>query len=248
VSRPLKGWWRRADAEGPDPGLERLVSGTDLGDLVAALRAVPGVSEADVEPDAEGGVGLLMLDLLPDVDEVAVTESVGRLLREQFGLGVDEDRVEFREDGTDVVDEIAVPVPAVPAQRSGGRPTISRMHLVSSGLDVVATVSLGQQGRTGTGEARGTASPTGIQHAVATATLRAVEELAAGALRLELTQLEVARLGSQRTVLVALGAVTSRGEERLTGAAVVYDDVRQAVIRATLDALNRRLEALLLEP
>jgi hypothetical protein len=39
--------------------------------------------------------------------------------------------------------------------------------------------------------------------------------------------------------------LSSRGTERLTGAAAVREDVRQAVIRATLDALNRRLESLL---
>jgi hypothetical protein len=39
--------------------------------------------------------------------------------------------------------------------------------------------------------------------------------------------------------------VTSRGTEQLTGAAMVREDVRQAVIRATLDSLNRRIETLL---
>ena len=45
--------------------------------------------------------------------------------------------------------------------------------------------------------------------------------------------------------VVALTLLSGRGTERLTGAAAVREDVRQAVIRATLDALNRRLETLL---
>jgi hypothetical protein len=40
--------------------------------------------------------------------------------------------------------------------------------------------------------------------------------------------------------------LTRVGSERLTGVSVVREDVRQAVIRATLDALNRRLESLML--
>jgi hypothetical protein len=44
-----------------------------------------------------------------------------------------------------------------------------------------------------------------------------------------------------------LTLLTNRGTERLTGAAGVREDVRQAVIRATLDALNRRLEMILSE-
>lgn len=212
---------------------------TEQGDqsgLVAALRAVPGVADAGVEPDGEGGLGLLRLALAPDVDEVEVATAVGSLLRRQFGIGVDVDRVQVVEDA-----DAGALAAVVPAQR----PAISRMHLVSSGLDVTATVTLAAAGRSADGEARGTASPGGVQRAVAAATLRAVEQLLDGAVRVELEHLQVSRLGSERTVLVTLTLLTARGTERLTGAAAVREDVRQAVMRATLDALNRRLETLL---
>jgi hypothetical protein len=202
------------------------------------------VADADVEPDSDGGMGLLRLGLEAGVDEVAVATSVGRLLRERFGLGVDAERVQIVEDA-----EIHVPQPEtdveLPHQRVAGRPAISRMHLVSSGLDVTATVTLTSDGRTASGEARGSASQSGVQRAVATATLRSVEELSGDIARFELDHLEVSHLGSDRMVIVALTMLSSRGTERLTGAAAVREDVRQAVIRATLDALNRRLETLL---
>src|SRR5665647_1051527 len=104
--------------------------------LVAALRAVPGITDADVTPDVEGGLGTLRLDLEPGVDEAAVASSVGRLLREQFGLGVDADQVQVVEDAD------LSRAPSVPEQRPAARPSISRMHLVSSGLDVTASVTL----------------------------------------------------------------------------------------------------------
>ena len=212
--------------------------------LVEALRAVPGVTDADVTPDSDGGLGTLRLDLEPGVDEAAVASTVGRLLREQFGLGVDADRVQVVEDA--VVDSYPeVDVPGIPAQRAPIRPSISRMHLVSSGLDVTASVTLSSGERTAVGEARGAASQTGVHRAVAAATLRAVEQLADDQVRFELDHIEVTPMGSERTVLVSLTLLTGRGAERLTGAAAVREDVRQAVIRATLDALNRRLEMLL---
>jgi hypothetical protein len=222
------------------------VSVTDFREIVAALRDVPGVADADVEPDADGGMGMLRLGLEAGVDEVAVATSVGRLLRERFGLGVDAERVQIVEDAqvhaTGVETEVGIDVPQ---QRVAGRPAISRMHLVSSGLDVTATVTLTSEGRTAAGEARGSASQSGVHRAVATATLRAVEELSGDIARFELDHLDVSHLGSDRMVVVALTMLSSRGTERLTGAAAVREDVRQAVIRATLDALNRRLEALL---
>lgn len=221
----------------------------DNSELIAALRAVPGVSDADVTPDGQGGLGTLKLDLEAGVDEAAVASSVGRLLREQFGLGVDADHVQVVEDAVvDSLDDDAEGVlPDLPAQRSAQRPSIARMHLVSSGLDVTASVTLSSGAGKATGEARGAASQTGVHRAVATATLRAVELLVEGQVRFELEHLEVTPMGTERTVVVALTLLSSRGTERLTGAAAVREDVRQAVIRATLDALNRRLEVLLTE-
>jgi hypothetical protein len=224
------------------------VSVTDFREIVAALRSVPGVADADVEPDDDGGMGLLRLGLEAGVDEVAVATSVGRLLRERFGLGVDAERVQIVEDaevhpsGSDTGTTTEVDVPQ---QRVAGRPAISRMHLVSSGLDVTATVTLTSDGRTAAGESRGSASQSGVQRAVATAALRAVEELAGDIARFELDHLEVTHVGGDRMVIVALTMLSTRGTEKLTGAAAVREDVRQAVIRATLDALNRRLESLL---
>ncbi|MDT7543962.1 MAG: hypothetical protein QOE99_72 [Actinomycetota bacterium] len=220
------------------------MSVTDFREIVAALRDVPGVADADVEPDADGGMGLLRLGLEAGVDEVAVATSVGRLLRERFGLGVDAERVQIVEDA-EMITEESTTFPDVPQQRVAGRPAITRMHLVSSGLDVTATVSLTSDGRTASGEARASASQSGVQRAVASATLRAVESLSGDIARFELDHLEVTHIGSERTVIVALTMLSARGTERLTGAAGVREDVRQAVIRATLDALNRRLETLL---
>ncbi len=210
----------------------------DYAEIVAALRAVPGVAEADVEPDEDGeGLGLLRLGLAPGVDEVQVATKVGRMLRERFGLGVDADQVQLIEDA---------PMPEVPEQNTGGRrPVISRMQLVSSGLEVTATVSLIYQDAVVRGESTGTATQTGVHRAVATAALRALEQLVDAKARFEVDQVEVAQGGKDRTVLVAVTMVSNGGTDRLTGTAVVREDVRQATIRAALDAVNRRLEPLL---
>jgi hypothetical protein len=218
------------------------VTVTDYAEIVAALRTVPGVAEADVEPDDEGGgLGLLRLGLAPGVDEVQVASKVGRLLRERFGLGVDADQVQLIEDAT-------APEPTGEAGslvQSGRRPIISRMQLVSSGLDVTAAVSLSYREGTVRGESTGTATQSGVQRAVATAALRAIELLIGTSARFELEHVEVTRSGRDRTALVSVTMVSDSGTDRLTGSAVVREDARQAVIRAALDAVNRRLEPLL---
>jgi hypothetical protein len=136
------------------------------------------------------------------------------------------------------------PAPATPA---AGRPrlVIERVQLVSAGLTTSVTVVLAHDGRTVQGTAEGTATTGSLHRSVAGATLRAVESVVGEGVRFDVEHVEVARTGPDRTALVVLTMVTERATQRLSGASVVREDVRQAVIRAVLAAVNRRVEPLI---
>jgi len=227
------------------------VGGVD--EVVAALRALPGVADAEISSeDSDNGAGTLRLSLTPGADEVRVAASVNRVLRDRFSLAVDADRVQ-------VVDEVnsrgreaprfeprsVGPQPVIVATPAGSRVLIERMQLVSAGLGISTEVSLGWAGETYRGSADATATPASVHRAVAEATLRAVEAAVDGKARFAVEHVETAQLGSERAIVVEVAMVTGKGNERLTGVSAVRDDTRQAVIRATLDALNRRIETLL---
>lgn len=274
--------------------------------LLDALRAVPGVAAADIEPDERpDGAGTLRLQLAPGADEIAVATSVNRVLREQFGLAVDANRVQVVEESIPPApptpsepppeasqqpepelekepvsvparptltavpgyrDDVGLaPEPDVPVETAeivtdapgedgaletvparGARILIQKMQLVSAGLGVSTEVTLTWQNQTFPGEASAAATPTSVHRSVAQATLRAVEGVVGGRARFELEQLELNQLGPDRAVVVVISMLTRVGSEKLTGVSVIREDVRQAVIRATLDALNRRIESMLL--
>ena len=222
------------------------MTSSDAQDIVAALRAVSGVADADIEPGEDGGLGVLRVGLDDGVDEKMVAKRINRVLRDKFAMGVDAKHVEIIEDAEirAVAAAAQQPTADVPHEQLGGRPAISHMRLVSSGLHVTATVTLTSGSRSVDGVARDGASQVGVHRAVANATLNAVAELYGDVARFELAELEVTELGADRMVYVAL-TYPAGGDERLTGAVTVREDVRQAVIRGTLDALNLRLETLL---
>ncbi|MGI8698352.1 MAG: hypothetical protein ACR2J0_04295 [Mycobacteriales bacterium] len=267
------------------------MSPADPAAIVAALRAVPGVSAARIEPSTDGGIGTLHLAMKEGTDETVVAKRVAELLRSGFGVGVDTDRVRLVDEPpaaaasplTETPPPVAAPVvppapdeppPAVAAHDTGApapaapepvevarapervqpspdeaaappRPVISRLRMRVSGLEVHCAVTLSVAGREVTGLAVGTANSSGTLRAVSGATLRAVEQLTAGVVRLEIEQLELTSVGSDSTLLVSLTMMSATGSSRLTGAAAVRQDVRQAAVRATLDAVNRRLGPLL---
>jgi hypothetical protein len=211
-----------------------------LSAIAAALRGVPGVAAASVEPDASGGVDCLRLGLVPGADARTVAQAASRLVHERFGTLLHRDQVVI----TDDAPAPPPPLQPVPAQRAG-RPAILRTDLVTSGRDFNATVILSSESGSVTGYARGATTAPGMQRAVAQATLKAVERLVGDSARLELDYVDVSQSGQDRTVLVSLTFISARGVERLSGSAVVREDESGAVVRATLDGVNRRIEALL---
>jgi hypothetical protein len=212
----------------------------NLSAIAAALRTVPGVAAASVEPDASGGVDCLRLGLTVGADAHAVAQAASRLVHERFGTLLHRDQVRVQ-----AVDELDLDgLTSVPAQRSG-RPEIVRTDLSTTGRQFNATIVLSARSRAVTGHATGATTGAGMQRAVAQATLRAIERLVGSSARLELDYVDVSQSGQDRTVLVSLTFISEDGAERLSGSAVVREDENRAVVRATLDALNRRLEMLL---
>lgn len=135
--------------------------------------------------------------------------------------------------------------PAAVTVSSPGRLLIERVQLVSAGLGVSVSVTLRSGDRAVVGEAEGAATALALNRTVAEATLRAVESVVGTDVRFFVEHVELAATGDERTALVVLSMLTDRATQRLSGASVVREDVRQAVIRAVLAAVNRRVEPML---
>ena len=197
-----------------------------LGEAIEALRALPGVARAHIQPDDRGGPGLLRLDLVRDVDEIAVATEVGRLLRDRFGIGIDAGRVQLVKD-------------AEPHDQQGAAamPALARMHLLSAGRHVTATVELTWFDRVADGEARRLATQSGMLEAVAAATMQALEDLADDALLGRVLSVDATEGEAGQRVRVHYLLEVGDDEIEVSAEAPVRADVRQAVIRAAVSAV-----------
>jgi hypothetical protein len=222
----------------------------DLSALAAALRAVPGVAAAQFDATDPSSVRLV---LDPDADGLVVAEAVSQLLHARLGHGADMLRVveaDALEPDAAATDALAgdddgpeeAPRPSVPEQRAA-RPGIVRLDVAVTDRESLAHVVLSGRSGAAAGDATSTATSRGQHRAVAAATVVAVEELVHGRVRIELDHVEIATHGADRTALVGLTLVALTGAERLSGSAVVREDESRAIVRAVLDALNRRIEA-----
>ena len=136
----------------------------------------------------------------------------------------------------------------------GGLAGLPRLRFADVSLTVTgsrgeAVVHLKREDAVYTGMATGHASSYNQMRLIATAAIRAVEDShdQDGTMVVEDLQAEVA-LAGRKAVTVLVSTLTSpKGEELLTGSALVRHDVWKAVVNATLDAVNRRVSLAYME-
>ena len=209
--------------------------------LLAAVRAVPGVRDAQVRTSADGD-RTLRLDLADGADGLTVAALVSQVLDERLGVVVDPTRSFMVEDASAGEDYRA------PVDAPRRRVLMERLQVVTGGLDASVDVGLTSAESKVVGTATGPAVEAAVLRTVATATLNAVDALIEGRGRCGLDQAEVTEIGSDRVAVAVVTLLTPGRVDRLVGAALVRGDARQAMARAVLAALNRQLESLLPEP
>ncbi|MFI7303339.1 hypothetical protein ACIBM8_09005 [Micromonospora aurantiaca] len=133
----------------------------------------------------------------------------------------------------------------------GPRVVIEHVLVSTFGLDATTEVRLVAGDRTAEGHATGPAVDGYVLRLCAVAAAAAVDELLGGSVpagergRCFVEHAAVVPFGNCEVATVVVLLVCDGWVEQLAGSALVAGDPRQAVVRATLAAVNRRLEALL---
>jgi hypothetical protein len=145
----------------------------------------------------------------------------------------------------------APPRPLEIGDRPGPRVLIESVQVNTFGTEATVEVRLAVGGQTAAGVATGPAVDGYLLRLCATATAQAVDELlsasdhADGPAKCFVEHAASVPFGPMQVAVVVLLLSCGGWVEQLAGSAVVTGDDRHAMVRATLAAVNRRLEALL---
>lgn len=194
-------------------------TGEDPERLLAAVRDVPGVADAQLYR-AGPEPAVLQLDLVASADESVVAVAVARLLDERFGVAVDSASVALVERAAGLSAPGDLQIVAVTVHSEGRRAT--------------ASVRLRHGEREEDGSAAGPATAAGVLTAVVGAVADAVESLSDGALEVAVHDVSVTTGGTVRVRL----AVGAGGQVRgMDAEESIRSDPRQAAARAAAGLL-----------
>ncbi|MDP2872891.1 MAG: hypothetical protein Q8P31_10195 [Bacillota bacterium] len=123
----------------------------------------------------------------------------------------------------------------------GQRAKIAGFTVSRSGRTIEARVRLEYRGTSAEGVAQGPGTTDGRHRALAEATLGGVQRFIKVQSELFLEECGLVQVGNKRAATVCVTELDSEGERTLIGSCLCRQDDAEAMIRATLDAVNRRL-------
>jgi hypothetical protein len=125
------------------------------------------------------------------------------------------------------------------------RPVLVSSTAEVSGLRSLVRVTLAGGGNESVGFAEGSIASTARDRLVATATVDALRQLEPAAECIDVDSAQIVRVGAHDVAIVTVVFVLPPGEQLVSGSAIVRAHAEaDAVVRAVLDATNRRLPSL----
>lgn len=205
-----------------------------VADIEAALSRVSDIRAARVVTSPEGYIEEIHVLALPSKAPKQLVRDIESTLMAAFGVAVDHKKISIAQLGLESV-------PSEEVTKAQTRAQIVSISAEVVGVYVKVAVTLAFEDDAFVGKATGPASRTGRERLVAEATLNAVAQYLQGAFTFALEDVQIIRLGRETVATACVVLVTSFGEQALAGSALARQNEHDSIVRATLDAINRRL-------
>lgn len=224
--------------------MDQSVSRVRVEDIEAALAQVGEIKAARVVADPDGTIQEIHVLALPTKQPKQLVRDIESTIMARFGVPIDHRKISIALLGREMVDAEETPEVERP---SSVRPRILSINASVQGLMASAHVTLEIAGTEFVGNSQGAASQTGRVRQVAMATLDALSQYVADTTTFALEDVAIVQLGRERVAVSCVSLVTQYGEQSFTGSALVRQNESDSIVRATLDAINRRMGLLTTE-
>lgn len=202
-------------------------------DIEAVIRSLTNIISARIVTNKSGAIEEVHVLTGSSRAPKQVVRDIESALMAQFGIELDHKKV-----------SVAQTQDGKQFRFNESRLKFLEVAISLNGAKSEAVVHLIKNDEKYSGTAVGHCSSHNQLRLISTATLRAVENCQGNDGTLVLEDLTAAvNLSGRNVVVVFLSMLTPRGEDFLTGSAIVKQDLWKAVVNATLDAVNRRLGA-----
>lgn len=201
-----------------------------LGEIEAALAQIPGVKAARLVTDEEGRPVEIHVVASGEKSPKQLVRDIQTVAIAGFGMEIDHR----------IISVVQFP-DSEPLRSREVRPSIEEIGTEVRGKSAKMTVALRSGDRLTRGEATGTNARDALIRVAAMAALNAVSQMTSDQIWLEIDHVAIQRAGGHEVAVATVNVAESQGVTSLSGSAVITGLQTEAVVRAVLAAVNRRL-------
>lgn len=223
-----------------------------------AIAQIDGVVAVRIALSDEGSIANISILAGPERLSEDIIDEVLHVLLTQFGVDTQPKYISVTQDDLSKQWESYIGSNSiVPVEPGGGvaynsenilpRFRLLCVNTIVTGLEMEVSVQIAFQGEVFEGTVKGPKSSSVRLFMVAAATLQAVSKFLGGKAALVADEVVKAKLAQKDSILASVTMITEHDEETLLGSVFVKDDENEAVSKAALDAINRRIMMLAAE-
>ncbi|NTW28689.1 MAG: hypothetical protein HGA39_04925 [Coriobacteriia bacterium] len=221
--------------------MDQSVSPVRVEEIEAALAEVGDIKAARIVASPDGVIQEIHVLASPSKQPKQLVRDIESTLMAQFGIPVDHKKISIAMLGREALRPIEEETVAAEPQLRAERPRITEIQASISGVQASAAVTLDICGTEYVGTADGPASQTGRLRQVALAALDAVSQYTEDTVSFALEDVSIVQMGRERVAVSCIALVSGFGERTFCGSALVRQNENDAIVKATLDAINRRM-------
>lgn len=205
------------------------------------LRQVRGVVSAKVVISSNGEISEIHVLAGPERSPKQVVRDIESVFVVNYGITIDHKKIsvaQLRDSETESIgygrNDAVINL----------RPRIAGVTMLSRGRMAEVKVLLDIGGNHFEGSAAGPGTSSNKLRLISQATLSALESCLEGTSNFLIEDVSLITVSGSQAVVTSVSLMTNSGEERLIGAAFINNDEREASVKATLAAVNRRMDLL----
>jgi hypothetical protein len=210
------------------------ISQVSLDEIEETLCLISEIKAARIVASSYGDIQEIHVLALPSKSPKQLVRDIESTIMARFNLEVDHKKISIAQLGEEIISE-------EPKERANPRARIDYIHTQVKGVTAYVSVNLDFDGQGCEGSASGPASSSGRTRLVAQATLDSVAKYLGEDLGFALEDVSIVQLGHEKVAVSCIVIVTAMGEQAIAGSALVRQNENDSIVRATLDAINRRL-------
>lgn len=205
----------------------------DTEEIESKLCQIKDVRAARIIKGKDSSIEEIHVIAVPDRGPKQLVRDIESALMAEYGLPINHKKISIAQ-----ISDTEIGLAAAKGEKA--RPKIASINADLSGVRAKVQIVLELNGNVFEGISQGTASQTGQIRLVAEATLDAVEKIVQGPYSFALEDVVILPLGREKVAVACVAVVSSLGEETFSGSAVVRQNDKDSIVKATLDAINRR--------